>query len=76
MNISDLISELQEVQDKCGDIPVNISMNGYKNGDTYVVMEKNDEFTFYVQTIHDDQVALLLEGDSRDLDSSIGGEFG
>jgi len=73
MKISDLIRELQEVQDKYGDIPVNISMNGYKNGDAYVVMEKDDEFTFYLDA---SRGVLLLEGDSRDLDASIGGEFG
>lgn len=71
MKISDLIRELQEIQDRDGDIPVNIAMNGYKNGDMSIIHEKEDEFTFYNPRLDGGPNVLLLEGDSRDLDASI-----
>ena len=71
MKISDLIRELQKIQDRDGDIPVNISMNGFKNGDVSIIHEKEDEFTFYNPHRDGGLNILLLEGDSRDLDASI-----
>ena len=71
MKISDLIYKLQEIQNHDGDIPVNISMNGYKNGDASIIHEKKDEFTFYNPRLDGGPNVLLLEGDSRDLDASI-----
>lgn len=66
MKISDLIRELQEIQKQEGDLPVNINMNGYYNGDSAIVSEKADDFTFYVGK-YSDATALMLEGDSGDL---------
>lgn len=68
MKISDLIRKLQEIQDRDGDIPVNITMNGYENGDALIVHEKGDEFTFYNPRLDGGPNVLLLEGDSRKLD--------
>ena len=71
MKISDLIRELQEIQYRDGDIPVNITMNGYENGDVLIVHEKDDEFTFYNPRLDGGPNVLLLEGDSRKLDGRI-----
>ena len=71
MKISDLIRELQEIQDRDGDIPVNIVMNGFENGDMPIIHEKEDEFTFYNPHRDGGPNVLFIEGDSRDLDSRI-----
>ena len=70
MKISDLIRELQEIQSREGNLPVNIIMNGYYNGDSAIISEKDDDFDFYVGK-YSDATALLLEGDSRDLDAGL-----
>lgn len=70
MKISDLIRELQEIQDRDGDIPVNISMNGYENGDCAIISKSDDEFDIYVDESNSTKV-LWLDGDSRDLNASI-----
>ncbi len=71
MKISDLIRELQEIQDRDGDIPVNIVMNGFKNGDMSIIHEEEDEFTFYNPHRDGGPNVLFLEGDSRKLDARI-----